>query len=314
MDTVSTDVRHSTVEYAPGLHLDIVRPKDPPQPLPAIVWIHGGGWRLQDRTACPDLAKHFAAEGYVMVSIDYRLAPDIVHPGQLLDVRRAVRWLRSNAAEHRVDPDRIGLWGSSAGGHLAALAGIHSSTLRLDHEEASSVSSAVQAVVDGYGPADLPALVNLSSPISEAEQVSPEASLLGGPIRDNLAAARDASPALVTKGGTPPFLVMHGIEDTMVPHHQSVSLYDSLAAYGNDVILYLVDGFGHGFFNPGNVLELGPGLSLDQGHLERDPSASATVRASTDRGRRFVERHPCASFATIEAFFSRTLKAGASLS
>lgn len=311
MDTVSTDVRHSTVEYAPGLHLDIVRPKDPPQPLPAIVWIHGGGWRLQDRTASPDLAKHFASAGYVMVSIDYRLAPDTIHPGQLLDVRRAVRWLRSNAAEHCVDPDRIGLWGSSAGGHLAALAGIHSSTLCLEHEEASSVSSAVHAVVDGYGPSDLPALVDLSSPSSESEKRSPEASLLGGPIRDNLAAAYDASPARVAKGSTPPFLVMHGSEDTMVPFHQSVTLYESLASYGNDVILYLVDGFGHGFFNPGHVLELGPGLSLDQGHLERDPSAPATIRASTNRWKQFVGLHPCASFATIEAFFSRTLKAGA---
>lgn len=246
-----------------------------------------------------------------MVSIDYRLAPDTIHPGQLLDVRRAVRWLRSNAAEHCVDPDRIGLWGSSAGGHLAALAGIHSSTLCLEHEEASSVSSAVHAVVDGYGPSDLPALVDLSSPSSESEKRSPEASLLGGPIRDNLAAAYDASPARVAKGSTPPFLVMHGSEDTMVPFHQSVTLYESLASYGNDVILYLVDGFGHGFFNPGHVLELGPGLSLDQGHLERDPSAPATIRASTNRWKQFVELHPCASFAAIEAFFSRTLKAGA---
>lgn len=310
MDTDSSDVRHSTVEFAPGLKLDIVRPQDPEHPLPAIVWIHGGGWRLQDRTASPDLAKHFASSGYVMVSIDYRLAPGTIFPGQLFDVRSAVRWLRTHAAEHFVNPDRIGLWGSSAGGHLAALAGIHSSKPRLEQEDSSTISSAVQAVVDGYGPADLPALIDLSSPRSDAEAQSPEASLVGGPVRDNLDLARRASPALVVDGDTPPFLIMHGTDDTMVPHQQSVALYDSLVSHGNDAILYLVAGFGHGFFNPGHVLELGPGISLDQGHLERDPSAPAETRASTETGRQFIDLHASASLAAIEAFFSHTLKAG----
>ena len=111
MDTASTVVRRSTVEYAPDLLLDLVRPAEAEHPLPAIVWVHGGGWRLQDRTACPDLVQHFAGHGYVMVSIDYRLAPETCHPGQLFDVRRAVRWLRANAADHGIDPDRIGVWG-----------------------------------------------------------------------------------------------------------------------------------------------------------------------------------------------------------
>lgn len=128
MDTDTSVVRHTTVEYAPGLLLDLVRPIDAARALPAIVWLHGGGWRLQDRTARPDLAQHFARHGYVMVSIDYRLAPDTRHPGQLLDVRAAVRWLRTHATDHGIDPDRIGLWGSSAGGHLAALTGVHSGT------------------------------------------------------------------------------------------------------------------------------------------------------------------------------------------
>lgn len=310
MGTVSADVRHSTIEYAPGLLLDIVSPVRTRALLPVIVWIHGGGWRLQDRTACPDLVAHYASQGYLMVSIDYRLAPESVHPGQLFDVRRAVRWIRAHAGEYCADPDRIGVWGSSAGGHLSALAGVYSGVAQLAGEEWSCHSSAVQAVVDGYGPSDLPALVDLSGPRGAQEGSSPEASLLGGPIRDNLDSARSASPALGAAHGAPPFLIMHGTDDTMVPYEQSVALYESLASYGNDVILYLIEGFGHGFFNPGHVFELGPGLSLDQGHLERDPSAPAAVHASTADGRAFTTAHPCASFATIESFFSRTLKAG----
>nr|WP_256973209.1 alpha/beta hydrolase [Rhodococcus sp. NCIMB 12038] len=143
MDTALTVVRRSTVEYAPDLLLDLVRPAEAAHPLPAIVWLHGGGWRLQDRTACPDLVQHFARHGYVMVSIDYRLAPGTCHPGQIFDVRRAVRWLRANAADHGIDPDRIGVWGSSAGGHLAALAGVHSATTRLPGEDPATVDSAV---------------------------------------------------------------------------------------------------------------------------------------------------------------------------
>lgn len=312
MDTVSTVVRYSTIEYASGLLLDIVSPAQPSDPLPVILWVHGGGWRLQDRTACPDLVQYFASRGFAMASLDYRLAPGTTHPGQVFDLRRAVRWLRAHAGEYRIDPDRIGLWGSSAGGHLAALAGMHSATMQLDGEDSSPVSSAVHAVVDGYGPADLPGLVDLSAATSPAETTSPEASLLGGPIRDNLDAARSASPAVLARSGVdaPPFLIMHGLDDTMVPHSQSEALYDALADGGNDVILYLIKGFGHGFFNPGHVLELGPGLSLDQGHLERDPTAPADTRASSLLGLHFTERHLHASFDAIGDFFSQTLKAG----
>ncbi|WP_009476981.1 alpha/beta hydrolase [Rhodococcus sp. JVH1] len=310
MDTASTVVRRSTVEYAPDLLLDLVRPAEAEHPLPAIVWIHGGGWRLQDRTACPDLVQHFAQHGYVMVSIDYRLAPGTCHPGQLFDVRRAVRWLRANAADHGIDPDRIGVWGSSAGGHLAALTGVHSGTTRLPGEEPATVDSSVQAVVDGYGPADLPGLVDLSAERTPGEDHSPEASLLGGAIRDRLDAARSASPALQVAPGAPPFLVMHGLGDNLVPFTQSVALYDALVAHGNDAVLYLIEGFGHGFFNPGHVLELGPDQTLDQGRLERDPQAPASTRAVSVVGRALTDRYPSASFAAVEAFFSHTLKPG----
>ena len=190
------------------------------------------------------------------------------------------------------------------------ITGVHSGTTRLPGEEPATVDSSVQAVVDGYGPADLPGLVDLSAEQAPGEDDSPEASLLGGAIRDRLDAARSASPALQVAHGAPPFLVMHGLGDNLVPFTQSVALYDALVAHGNEAILYLIEGFGHGFFNPGHVLELGPDQTLDQGHLERDPQAPASTRAVTDFGRALTERYPSASFAAVEAFFSHTLKPG----
>ncbi|MGV0815157.1 alpha/beta hydrolase [Mycolicibacterium boenickei] len=297
------DTRLLTFEYATGRLLDVLTPVPGSPPLPAVVWLHGGGWRLGNRTACPDLTRHFADRGYVMVSIDYRLAPETRHPGQLHDVRAAVRWLRAHATALGIDPQRIGLWGSSAGGHLAALTGLHSDVPQLPGEPpADGRSAAVQAVVDGYGPADLT--------VTNAPDGTPEAALLGGPTAEHVDAARDASPALHVRAGAPPFLIMHGTDDAMVPAAQSIALYDALAAHGNAAALYLIEGFGHGFFNPGEVLELGPGYALDQGHLERDPHAPATVRATTPALRRLVDQHRTASFDTIEAFFADTLKGG----
>jgi acetyl esterase/lipase len=298
LDTASPVVRTSTHEYSPGLFVDVTRPTQPAQRLPVIVWLHGGGWRMQDRTARPNLLAHFAVHDYVMASIDYRLIPGTRHPGQLYDVRAAVRWLRTHAAELGADPTRIGLWGSSAGGHLAALTGLASEVTRLPGEVSATVSPAVQAVVDGYGPADL----------TKARVGSPEAELLGGPACDRPDIARDASPALQVRDHAPPFLIMHGRDDNMVPATHSIALYDALAGRGHEAALYLIDGFGHGFFNPGDVLELGPDQSLDQGHLERDSHAPAAVRASTPRLHLFADRHPHASFSTIQAFFAHTLK------
>lgn len=179
-------------------------------------------------------------------------------------------------------------------------------------EDSLTVSSAVQAVVDGYGPADLPALVDPASPRHPEEDDSPEASLLGGAIRDRPDAAVSASPARQVTGGTPPFLIMHGLDDNLVLPAQSEILYEALSSHGNDVILYLIDGFGHGFFNPGRVHELGPDQTLDQGHLEREPDSPATTRASSARCHAFVARYPTASLAAVEAFFARTLTTGSS--
>lgn len=93
-------------------------------PFPAIIFLHGGGWRFGDRRLAPDLRRFFAESGFVMVSIDYRLSGEAIFPAAVIDTKTAIRWLRRHAADYNIDPERIGLWGSSAGGHLAAMAAL----------------------------------------------------------------------------------------------------------------------------------------------------------------------------------------------
>jgi acetyl esterase/lipase len=134
------------------LRLDLYLPAQPiRRPIPVIVFLHGGGWSGGTRTTGPDFSRYFAQDGFAMAAIEYRLTPSITFPANVEDVRTAVRWLKANAATHTLDPDRICLWGTSAGGHLAAVAalaprGTFEGTDNLNH------TSTVRCVLDAYGP------------------------------------------------------------------------------------------------------------------------------------------------------------------
>jgi len=152
----SVEVLHDVVIGAGGtrtLHAEIARPKDPPAtPMPAVLWIHGGGWNGGSHIS--NAAQWLAAHGYFTASIEYRLSDEAKWPAQIEDCKLGVRWLRANAAQYSVNPDRIGCWGHSAGGHLVACLGT------IDEPEFegaggyAGVSSRVQAVVDFCGPVD----------------------------------------------------------------------------------------------------------------------------------------------------------------
>ena len=303
---------------ADHLLLDLVVPDGdaPASGRPVVVWLHGGGWRLQDRTACPDLSRHFAARGLAMVSIDYRLAPTHRHPVQVIDLRRALRFLRANASELSLDPDRIGLWGSSAGGHVASMAALLGRQPALPGELATADDLSwpvdVACVVEGYGPAALADLLPPFAPTASGRQPTPEEDLLGGPassVEDHerlLSRARDASPVEQDAHGAPPFLVLHGLNDQMVPATQSIALHEHLAAAGVDSSLLLIEGFGHGFLNPGDVAELGPGIRLDNGRLERELDTAFAVRQTPDNPFAMQGRSACLD--TIGDFFTLHLQ------
>lgn len=282
------------LEFAPGLRLDIVRPAGGER-LPAILWLHGGAWRMGDRTWRPDFARYFAASGFVMVSLDYTLSGVATFPQPLLDVRAGIRWVREHADDYGIRADALGIWGSSAGGHLAALAGLLGSVPALDGEDAGDTDASVQAVVDGYGAGDL---------LAPDADNPPTRGLLGGAPADRAELATQASPARqAVASDVPPFLILHGAADDLVPASQSIALYDALAAAGADATLYLIEDFGHGFLNPAGLDEVAPGPKLDSGRLEAEPTAAAELRTTGGR-----EWPASASFAVIEGFFAEALR------
>ena len=134
------------------LQLDLYLPAQPiRRPIPVIVFAHGGGWSAGTRTTGPDFNRFFARDGFAMASIEYRLTPSITFPANVEDVRTAVRWLKANAAAHALDADRICLWGSSAGAHLVAVAGLAPPGM-FEGPDNPTYSSSVRCVLDGYGP------------------------------------------------------------------------------------------------------------------------------------------------------------------
>lgn len=201
------DLEYAQPDGKPLL-LDVWRPDPAPRrPMPAVIWVHGGGWSMGSRKDNP--SRFLAEAGYFTVSIDHRRAGDAVYPAQLLDLKAAVRWLRSHAKEYNVDPNRIGVWGHSSGGHLAALLGTTGGVAEFDGT--GSPSTKVQAVVDLAGPIDL-----LQTGVNPESAATMEARLLGGPLKEQADAARRANPVTYVSEDDPPFLILHGAKDTVV--------------------------------------------------------------------------------------------------
>ncbi|MDP3068918.1 MAG: sulfatase-like hydrolase/transferase [Opitutaceae bacterium] len=225
-----------------ALLLDLYLPeKTPAQPLPVVLWIHGGGWNKGSKENCPHL--WLAAEGYAVVSMDYRLSYAAQWPAQLDDARAAVRWLRANAARYHLDPARLAVSGGSAGGHIAAVLG----TAAAPADE--TASSRVQAVIDLYGPSDLLTMPpNLPGPgKTDADLAKANgAKLLGGIVRDRPALAKQASALHHVSRDDPPFLILHGDKDPQVPLDQSQRLHAQLKEAGVASELVVLPGAGHG--------------------------------------------------------------------
>jgi acetyl esterase/lipase len=239
--------------YRP-LQLDLWVP-DTPAPAPLVVWVHGGAFMMGDRRYLPETLRPgqvFDAlldAGLAVATIDYRHALEAPFPAQLHDAKAAVRYLRAHADELGISTDRIGAWGESAGGHIAALLGL--TAHRPDLEGAHGVvgpSSAVDVVVDWYGLADLETMPRQDPPpqiaalLPEEMRVPPEDHLLRGLEGQTRA---DASPVTHVTPGSPPFLLLHGTADWLVPYGQSRQLAAAMTAAGAPVELVPIEGAGH---------------------------------------------------------------------
>ena len=241
--------------YRP-LQLDVWVPaSDTPPPL--VVWVHGGGWTMGDRRYLPEtlrpdqLFEALLAAGLAVATVDYRLSGEAVFPAQLHDVKAAIRYLRAHSDVLGVDTSRIGAWGESAGAHLAALAGLtaHRADLEGPHGVVGT-SSAVQVVVDWYGPTNMTTMPRQSFPAALAATLPPE---FLTPPEDRLlagldaAGVADASPVTSVTADSPPFLLVHGTADHVVPFSQSEELAAALTAAGVSARLVPVDGADHIF-------------------------------------------------------------------
>jgi acetyl esterase/lipase len=184
--------------------------------------------------------------------VGYRLSGEAVWPAQIHDCKAAIRWIRAHAKEHGLDPERIGVWGSSAGGHLVAMLGTSGGAESLegilgDHRDQSS---RVGCVADYFGPSDLLTIGDHESSIDHNAADSPEAQLIGGAVQKSKDAARAASPITYVSEDDPPFLIVHGTADMTVPFAQSEILAAALKKAGVEVTMVAVDGAGHGFKTP----------------------------------------------------------------
>jgi acetyl esterase/lipase len=231
--------------------LDLFIPANATNPVPVIIWVHGGAWKAGSKENSP--ATRFLRKGYAIASINYRLSQHAIFPAQIEDCKAAVRWLRAHAKEYKLDPDRFAAWGASAGGHLVALLGTTGNVKTFDVGDNLEFSSRVQAVVDFFGPTDLTQMSRYAptnGPIDHDAADSPESLLIGGAVQANQDKAARANPITYITRDAPPFLILHGDKDNLVPYQQSELLRDALEKAGVPATLKIIPGAGHGFAGP----------------------------------------------------------------
>lgn len=234
LGSLESDITYCTMDGV-ALKMDVYYPSENNGHFPVTMYVHGGGWSSGDKAQGAGAMEIPAlqAAGFLVVSVNYRLAPEYPFPAMIEDVKCAVRSLRAHAGEYNLDPNRIGVWGGSAGGHLVALLGTTDESAGFDVGEYLEYSSRVQAVVDMFGPADL--TVQFEGGYESASRV----------FGDFDAAL--ASPVTYVTADDPPFLMLHGENDKLVPIEQSEILLAALQGAGVPAELIRVVNANHSF-------------------------------------------------------------------
>ncbi|MDA0282266.1 MAG: alpha/beta hydrolase [Planctomycetota bacterium] len=241
---LTKDIEYARVDHH-SLQLDLYLPQDAVAP-PLIVWVHGGAWRAGSKDGMPlgELVKR----GYAVASVDYRLSPVAKFPAQIHDCKAAIRFLRAKAKQHGFNADRIGIAGSSAGGHLVAEIGVTNGHVELEGTvgEHLDQSSSVQAIVDYFGPTNFLTILKQSTPHGLSVRVPALQLLLGSQPEENLELAKLASPVFHVDRNDPPLLLIHGDQDPQVPINQSHELHGRYKELGLSCQFEVIHGGAHG--------------------------------------------------------------------
>lgn len=252
-----------------AMKMDILQPKSDKK-LPAIVYVTGGGFINANKDNGIQLRMHLAEAGYVVASIQYRVAPTARFPEPLEDVKASIRYLKSHAQQFGIDPDRVGIIGGSAGGYLTAMAAASNGTRTFDKGENLQVSSDVKAAVDLYGLSDLTRIGDdYSDSVKEAHKSAGATEALwvngspvfggkDGGILADLDSAEKANPISYISKTSAPMLLMHGTKDTVVSPSQTDILFQALQKHHIPSQRYLVEGAAHGgiYWNQKEVLDI----------------------------------------------------------
>jgi len=269
LERVIRDVYYVDSDRLRAHQLDVYLPQyrtfwDAPRPL--VIWIHGGAWRGFDKSATPAaILPHF---GYVAASINYRSTNEAKFPAQLDDVKSAIRYMRAHCHDYGCDPQKIGVWGVSSGGHLAALVGLSGCQQKSEKmsvvgeklETASDVDRfpSVQAVSDWCGPTDFTTITAQTGRCDELHLKDPNgpvAKLLGGLPSQVPEMAKLASPVYHVCRNAPPFLIVHGAKDDTVPEQQSKELVQCLTDFHVPNTYHLLPNGNHDFTTAELILE-----------------------------------------------------------
>ena len=241
-----------------GHRLDIYLPEKGDGPFPVIVAIAGSAWFGNNtKGRAYTIAKSLLDQGFAVVAMNHRSSREAIWPAQINDAKAVVRFIRANHKQYQLDVTFIGITGDSSGGHLSAMmatsgdVGLYASGgERVDIEgrvgEHLDEPSGVDAVTVWYGPSNFLVMDSCGSSFSHNDIKSPESTLVGGPIQQEVAMCRLADPVTYADKSDPDFLILHGDKDPLVPHCQSQYLFDGLQRKGVQCVLVIVPGGGHG--------------------------------------------------------------------
>lgn len=254
---LDTDITYANVpdwfgHVTRSLKLSVIRHwEEQPRTLPCIVWLCGGGWQQMNRDAHLPNFVEIARQGFVIASVEYRTSNEAKFPGPVEDVKAAIRFLRANASRYQIDAERIGVMGESAGGYLAAFVGVTGYMREFDKGEYLQVGSEVQAACPWYPPVEFP--LESMAPDAVPSEITPEDELLGVFAHTDPLLASRVSPLTYVEENAPPFLILHGAEDPLVPCWHGEKLHEALVAKGVPADIYLLKGAGHAaldFYQP----------------------------------------------------------------